>query len=74
MGLTKLVARKLPDPQEADQRPIAEQLLDTPLLIPVRLFWNNLLEFRPWWPVLIPLLLYVGWRSYQKERHAIKAR
>jgi hypothetical protein len=23
---------------------------------------------RPWWPVLFPLLLWIGWRSYQKER------
>jgi hypothetical protein len=34
----------------------------------MRIFWDNLNALRPAWPVLLPLLAWVGWRAYQRER------
>lgn len=34
----------------------------------VRLFWYNLREVRFWWPVVVPLLVWTAWRTYQQER------
>lgn len=68
MGLQNLVTRGLPDPVEVEDRTVFEQLWTSPLLLPVRLFWNTLLDFRPWWPVLLPALLLLGLRVYRRER------
>jgi hypothetical protein len=48
--------------------------LDSPLLAPLRIFWDNLYTMRPWWPVLLPLLAWAGWRAYQRERAEVLSR
>ena len=40
-------------------------------LAPARAFWRNLRELEDWWPVLLPVLLWVFWRTYQRERAAL---
>ena len=68
--LRRLLAHGLPEPPEVAPSPadMLAQALDLPLLAPVRIFWENLNEMRPWWPILLPLLAWVGWRTYWHER------
>lgn len=73
MGLQRLVTRNLPDPAAVEHTSLLEQVLATLLLLPVRLFWNSLLDFRPWWPVLVPWLVFLAVRAYQRERRQYKA-
>jgi len=75
MALRKLLSRGLPEPpaETPGPRAMIAQALDLPLLAPMRLFWENLRDLRPWWPVLLPLLLWVGWRTYRRERAAVLA-
>jgi hypothetical protein len=40
-------------------------------LAPARAFWDALRELEDWWPVLLPVLLLVFWRTYQRERAAL---
>ncbi len=70
MTLRKLLSQGLAEPptEATSLRDTLTQALELPPLLPLRLFWENLNTMRPWWPVLFPLLLWVGWRSYQKER------
>jgi hypothetical protein len=70
MALRKLLARSLPAPPEQPPglQELLEQAFEIQLLVPVRLFWNNLNALRPWWPVLLPLLAWIGWRTYRRER------
>src|SRR5262249_12750389 len=72
MALRRLFSRSAPEPPAAPGR-LARigQLVNIPLLIPVRAFWEQLNEFRPWWPALLPFLAWVGWRAYRRERAAI---
>jgi hypothetical protein len=52
----------------------AAQLLRLPLL-PLQIFQQNLLAVRPWWPVVLPLLGWAFWRTYERERaEALRAR
>jgi hypothetical protein len=37
-------------------------------------FRDDLLVLRPWWPVLIPALLWLGWSTYRRERAAVLRR
>lgn len=37
-------------------------------------FRDDLLMLRPWWPLLIPVLLWLGWRTYRRERAAVLRR
>jgi hypothetical protein len=69
MALRKLLARSLPEPpaRPPGLSELIEQALEIQLLVPVRLFWNNLNALRPWWPVLLPLLAWIGWRTYRRE-------
>ncbi|HEU5012400.1 MAG TPA: hypothetical protein VFT66_07640 [Roseiflexaceae bacterium] len=59
-------------PEYPEEKPtwqsLAQDVLAEPMIAPFRLFWHNFLEARPWWPVLVPLMLWVGWRSYRRER------
>ena len=73
MALRKLLSRGLPEvPTEAPgARGLIEQVLESPPFIPVRLFWDNLYALRDWWPVLLPLLAWIGWRTYRSEREAV---
>jgi len=70
--MQKLLTRNLPDPAEVENRSLAEQLWASPLMLPFRLFWNTLLDFRGWWVVLIPALLLMGLRTYRRERQQYK--
>lgn len=53
-------------------RDVFDQIWSIPLLLPIRLFWNNLYTMRDWWPVLAPFLLWQLWRSYRRERKALR--
>lgn len=71
--MQKLLTRNLPDPAEVENRTLVEQVLASPLMLPFRLFWNTLLDFREWWFVLIPALLLMGLRTYRRERQRYTA-
>lgn len=73
MTLRKLLSQPLPAPPEGGEGSIVEQALALPQLAPFRLFWEAMRELRPWWPVLIPLLLWAGLRAYRSERAALRA-
>ena len=76
MALQKLLARGLPEPP-AEAPTVAgtlSEIYHMPVLAPVRLFWEALYDMRPWWPVLLPLLVWVGWRNYRRERTKVLAR
>ena len=75
MTLRKLIARPLPEPpaDSPAQLSLVDQALALPQLVPVRLFWDNLQALRPWWPVLLPLLVWVGVRTYRRERAAVQS-
>lgn len=68
--LDRLVQRQQPKTAasgpnlEALGHQIVEQM---PYLQPVRQFWRDLQGMREWWLFLLPLLVWVGWRSYRKE-------
>jgi len=64
-GLSSL-RQAVTDPRAAIDQAIA----DSPLAS-VRDFWEALFELEDWWPLLIPLLLWVFWRTYQRERGAL---
>ena len=66
--MQKMLTRNLPDPEQVEGRSLAEQVWASPFLLPVRLFWNTLLDFRAWWALLIPALLLMGLRTYRRER------
>lgn len=71
MALRRLISRGLPEApseEETGLGPLLAQALDVLPIAPVRLFWDNLSELRSWWPVLLPLLAWVGWREYWRER------
>lgn len=72
MALRKIVERVLPAPEPVDQQSFIDLLTDTPFFIPLRLFWSNLQELRPYWPILLPLLAIVGVRAYRNERRSLK--
>jgi hypothetical protein len=76
MTLRKLITRSLPEPPDESPARLSliEQALAMPPFVPIRLFWDNLREMRPWWPVLLPLMLWVGVRTYRRERAALHAR
>ena len=73
MALHKLASRSLPNLPPAADNPraaIKQAIADSPLA-PARAFWDSLRELEPWWPLLIPLLLWVFWRTYRRERAAL---
>jgi len=74
MTLRKLITQRLPEPPEETQGKLSllEQALAMPQFVPIRLFWDNLRAMRPWWPVLLPLMLWVGVRTYRRERAAVR--
>jgi hypothetical protein len=73
MALRKLVSRQRPEPPPAADgaRAIVEQAIAASPLAPARAFWDSLLELEDWWAVLIPVLLWVFWRTYKRERAAV---
>jgi predicted negative regulator of RcsB-dependent stress response len=38
----------------------------------MRLFWRDLNEMRNAWWFLLPLLVWVGWRTYRNERRDLR--
>jgi hypothetical protein len=67
--LRRLVARPLPEPPEAaGPRAIIEQAIAGSPLAPARAFWDSLRELEDWWAILIPVLIWVFWRTYKRER------
>jgi hypothetical protein len=76
MALRKLFSQGMPEPppQATSLRDTVAQTLSLPALMPIRLFWDNLRAMRPWWPLLLPLLAWIGWRAYQRERMLVGRR
>src|SRR5262245_30766659 len=74
--LRKLFTQGLPEPPATAPGPadILTEIYHLPLLAPIRHFWNTLNDMRPWWPILFPLLILFGWRSYRRERTRVLAR
>jgi hypothetical protein len=70
MALRKLLMRPLPEPPEQAPgwKELVDQTLSAPMFQPARLFILVLNDMRPWWPVLLPLLLWVFWSKYRGER------
>ena len=60
------LSQALSNPRTAIDQAIAASPLE-----PARAFWIELREMEDWWPLLIPLLLWVFWRAYQRERVAL---
>jgi hypothetical protein len=67
--LTGGIAR-LP-PAVSNPRAAIDQAIATSPFAPALAFWNALRELEVWWPLLLPLLLWVFWRTYQRERAAL---
>jgi hypothetical protein len=76
MTLRKVLSQGLAKPptEAASLRDTMMQALELPPLVPIRLFWDSLAAMRPWWPVLLPLLAWIGWRTYRDERARVLAR
>jgi hypothetical protein len=55
----------------SNPRAAIDQAIAASPLAPARAFWNALRELEDWWPLLIPLLLWIFWRTYQRERAAL---
>ncbi|NJP05925.1 MAG: hypothetical protein HC837_10030 [Chloroflexaceae bacterium] len=34
----------------------------------IQRYWQDLYVLRGWWPILLPALLWLGWRKYRHER------
>ncbi len=66
--MRRAFARSQPDarPLSAVERQL-ESLIVVPIA-PLRLFFETLLELRPLWPIVLPLLALVAWRTYRRER------
>ena len=71
--LRKLLPDRLAGLPQAISNPRAaiNQAIDASPLAPARAFWEALRELEDWWPLLLPVLLWVFWRTYQRERAAL---
>ncbi len=75
MALRSILKRGLPQPPEdGESLSLTDQILQHPLMIPVRLYWANLKAMEAWWPILIPVLLWVAYRRYAEERRELEGR
>ena len=70
----KLASRPPSSPPQvvARARAALDQAIVASPLAPAWAFWNSLIELENWWPLLIPLLIWVFWRTYQRERAAVR--
>jgi hypothetical protein len=50
---------------------IQQQSRYIPTLGIVQFFWQELKSMESWWPILLPFLAWVGWRTYRKERRKV---
>lgn len=57
---------------EQARKQALERLDALPYVKALRSFWSDLNAMREWWPVLIPLLTFIGWRTYQNERRQVE--
>jgi len=72
--LRKLAADSMARLPKAATNPRAalDQAIAASPLAPARAFWDALRELEDWWPLLIPLLLWIFWRTYRRERAALQ--
>jgi hypothetical protein len=49
-------------------RMLEDALYRLPYVPQLRIFAGDLRETREWWPLLLPVLLLIGWRNYRRER------
>jgi hypothetical protein len=61
------LARQTPDLNALLQ----QQARYIPVLGTLRFFWRELKEMQVWWPILLPFLAWIGWRTYQQERQKV---
>lgn len=64
-----------PPPPPSDQRlhNLMYQALERiPYYHQVRIFWHDLWDMRALWPVLLPLLGWIGWRTYRAEQRKVR--
>jgi hypothetical protein len=66
-------------PDDGSRLPFFEQtqryLLRFPVYYHGRILWNDVKDERQNWVWLLPLMLYIGYRQYRRERqHVIKLR
>jgi len=69
--LTPASLTKLPQ-VVADPRAAIDQAIAGSPLARAWIFWSSLIELENWWPLLIPLLIWVFWRTYRRERAAVR--
>ncbi|NJM07780.1 hypothetical protein HC891_18705 [Candidatus Gracilibacteria bacterium] len=62
-------------PNDGSQLPFFDQIQRYLLRFPVyyhgRILWNDIKDERSNWIWLIPLMLFIGYRQYRKERRAV---
>ena len=56
----------------SNPRAAIDQAIAASPLAPARAFWVALRELEDWWPLLIPVLLWMFWRTYKSERAALR--
>ncbi len=69
--------RQAPPAPAPESRPTLNRLINDavirlPYVPQLRIFWRDLQAEREWWPVLLPLLAWIGWRTYQSERQKLR--
>jgi len=77
--IKRLLSGKQPEPTTEPQGwfqkqvyPVVQQKIDDmPIIQQGRKYWEKLEKERGWWPVLLPLLAWVGWSTYRKERRKV---
>jgi hypothetical protein len=68
--LRKLLTFRLPEPPDEPPniRSTFDQVIQLPAFEPIRTFFQSAYALWPSWPVLVPLLGWIGWRTYWRER------
>lgn len=77
--MTRLFQKKTEKEQEKPERPllnsvqkkVSDQIEQHPLVIGFRAFEHNLQELREWLPLLLPMLVVIGWHTYRTERRKV---
>jgi hypothetical protein len=67
--------RKPPAPPAQPQTRLGllrESVFNLPYVRPIQAFWHDLQAIEGLWPLVLPLLAWVGWRAYQTERRKIR--
>jgi hypothetical protein len=68
-------AEEPPKPVTLQERLIAiieVNLIRFPFVQPLRILWRDLQSERASWPFLLPLLAFIGWRTYRAERQKMR--